>query len=361
MTSENIDKNKTFFYVVLLLFLTLSLASLVNASASLYAPLKTTISLVSPQATLSIASGVTGSVGANKTSASMSVTVVAQQTDLLSNWDFNSSLNGWSTYSQSSLTWSSTSNPPPGAYGGAAVLSGSNLNGNFYGYIYQNFSLSTQVYVNMSIRLYIAVGTPSGQFRGVDVSLSVRSSLSSSPIFICTTTNINTADQWLTPTLSCTPSQPFALQPGSYVFVANITIKTKPRGAAVPVTVYIDRVRLFTSLATFSRVIAYVSNSGSSTLYARLILSSTSSVSSLTSASVNIDSASQAITISSGSIQTGATSWVSIASGSSTPIQLSLTMPPSGSAELDLLLEACTQQNELGACIYYPVVVKITS
>ena len=288
------------------------------------------------------------------------MTLTLRATDLLQNWDFNNSLNNWSTYSQPPLSWSWTGSPPSGASGGAAVLSGSGLQGRYWGYIYQSFTTYTEVGVNVSTRIYVSAFPP-GQFNYLDISISIRRDLTSPPLLLCTA-QITVRDTWYSPPLSCTPSIPFTLPPGSYVFVANYTIDTNPKGAAATVTVYTDFLRLYAP-SSFSGDVIEVVNSDSKAYYARLLLDSSSSLDAVSGSIVlrNSTSSSEPISISSGIATSTSTSWLVLPPLSSNYIYASIRMPAGSSATLNILLEYCSLPSEQGVCVYYPVQLVLTS
>lgn len=288
------------------------------------------------------------------------MTLTLRATDLLQNWDFNNSLNNWSTYSQPPLSWSWTGSPPSDASGGAAVLSGSGLQGRYWGYIYQSFTTYTEVNVNVSTRIYVTAFPP-GQFNYLNISISIRRGLTSPPLLLCTA-QITAKNTWVSPPLSCTPSIPFTLPPGSYVFVANYTIYTKPGRTATTVTVYTDFLRLYAP-SSFSGDVIEVVNSDSKAYYARLLLDSSSSLDAVTGSIVlrNSTSSSEPISISSGIATSTSTSWLVLPPLSSGYIYASIWMPVGSSATLNILLEYCSLPSEQGVCVYYPVQLVLTS
>jgi hypothetical protein len=111
--------------------------------------------------------------------------------------------------------------------------------------------------------------------------------------------------------------------------------------------------------------LSVINNDSSKSYYARLILdSSTSTVSGLTCnvTLYNPTTTSTPITVSSGQVVYSSTSFIQIPAGGSANLSFTGYASSTGlTMRLNMLLEYCSQPNEQGVCVYYPVSLTLNS
>lgn len=144
----------------------------------------------------------------------------------------------------------------------------------------------------------------------------------------------------------------YSLNTPSWLLGANYTTVTVSAKIPIPPS----------SSSGFS--VSYINNTDPKPYYARLVLANYTDITGLTAniTLYNSTYTSQPITISNGTLATSSTDWVLTPGNSMGEIYFSGYYATAGQqGTLNLYLQLCTQPDEGGACVYYPVVISVYS